>query len=73
VNLNPTQKADFDKAWTLKPGDIYNESYVTDFLKNNSAVRSLEGLSASFKTVADPDAHTVELILTFAGQGTTPK
>jgi len=66
VNLNPTQKADFDKAWLLKPGDTYNESYVTDFLKNNSAVRSLEGLSAAFKTVADPDAHTVELILTFS-------
>jgi outer membrane protein insertion porin family len=72
VNLNPTQKADFDKAWTLKPGDTYDESYVTGFLKNNSAVRSLEGLSAAFKTVADPDAHTVELILTFAGAGTTP-
>jgi outer membrane protein insertion porin family len=72
LHLNPTQKADFDKAWTLKPGDIYDESYVTGFLKNNSAIPSLEALSASFKTVANPDAHTVELILTFAGAGTTP-
>ena len=72
LHLDPTQKADFDKAWQLKPGDVYDESYVAEFLHNNSAVKSLEPLTASFKTVANPDAHTVELILTFVGPGTTP-
>jgi outer membrane protein assembly factor BamA len=70
LHLNPTQKADFDKTWQLKPGDVYNESYVAEFLHNNSAVKSLEPLTASFKTVANPDAHTVELILEFKGPGT---
>jgi outer membrane protein insertion porin family len=65
VNLNDAQKANFEKAWKLAPGDTYDEGYVTSFLKNNTALRALDGLSASFKTVADPDAHTVDLILTF--------
>ena len=71
VNLSDAQRADFDRGWKLHPGDIYDEGYVTSFLKNNTALLSLAGLSASFKTVADPDAHTVDLTMTFAGAGTT--
>jgi len=65
VNFNDAQKKEFDTGWKLQPGDIYNESYVTSFLKNNTALRSFNGYSASFKTVADPDAHTVDLTVTF--------
>jgi outer membrane protein assembly factor BamA len=65
LNLTDAQKKDFDRGWTMHPGDTYNESYVTSFLKNNTALQSLNGLAASFKTVADPDAHTIDLTITF--------
>lgn len=68
-NLSDAQKKDFDRAWILHPGDVYNETYVTGFLKNNTALLSLAGSSLAFKTVADPDTHTVDLILTFAHAG----
>jgi hypothetical protein len=31
----------------------------------NTALRALEGYSASFKAYADPNNHTVDLVLTF--------
>jgi outer membrane protein assembly factor BamA len=65
VNLNDAQKKDFDSAWKLHPGDIYNEGYVTSFLKNNTALHSFDDYSASFKTIADPDAHTIDLTVIF--------
>jgi outer membrane protein insertion porin family len=65
LNLTDAQRKDFDRGWTMHPGDTYNEGYVTSFLKNNTALQSLNGLAASFKTVADPDAHTIDLTITF--------
>ena len=65
INLNDAQKKDFERGWILHPGDIYNEGYVTSFLKNNNALQSFNGYAASFKTVADPDAHTVDLTVDF--------
>lgn len=68
-NLSAAQKADFDKAWTMHPGDIFDEGYAISFLKNNSALQSFNGYSAKFKTAADPDAHTVDLTMTFVKDG----
>jgi len=69
VNLSAAQQADFDKAWKLHPGDVFDEDYASSFLKMNSAVQSFNGYSAKFKTIADPDTHTVELIMTFIKGG----
>jgi len=71
VGLNAAQQADFDKAWTLHTGDVFDEGYASSFLQNNSALRSFDGYSAKFKTTADPDTHTVELVMTFIKGGTT--
>jgi outer membrane protein insertion porin family len=68
-NLSAAQQADFDKAWKMHPGDIFDESYASSFLKNNSALQSFNGYSAKFKTIADPDAHTVDLIMSFIKGG----
>ena len=46
-------------------GDIYNPDYITKFLTNNSALRALAPYSGAFKTVADPNTHTVEVVITF--------
>jgi outer membrane protein insertion porin family len=69
VGLSAAQQADFDKAWKLHPGDVFDEGYASSFLQMNSALQSFNGYSAKFKTIADPDTHTVELVMTFIKGG----
>jgi outer membrane protein assembly factor BamA len=64
-NLDPEARKDFDRGFLLKPGDLYNPDYVTTFLKKNTALQALLGYSASFKAYADPNTHTVDLVLTY--------
>ena len=69
VGLSAAQQKDFTSAWKMHPGDIFDEGYASSFLKNNSAIASFNGYSAKFNTVADPDAHTVDLVMTFSKGG----
>ena len=62
--LDAVAKADFDRTFQIKPGDVFNPEYVANFLKNNTAVKSLEGYSGGYKAIADPNTHTVEVVLT---------
>jgi outer membrane protein insertion porin family len=64
-NLDPAAQADFDRGFLMKTGELYNPEYVSGFLKNNTSLRALEGYSAGFKAYADPNTHTVDLVLTF--------
>jgi outer membrane protein insertion porin family len=64
-NLDPAAQADFDRGFLMKAGELYNPEYVTGFLKNNTALKALLGYSATFKAYADPNTHTVDLVLTF--------
>jgi outer membrane protein insertion porin family len=64
-NLDPAARADFDRGFLMKPGDLFNPDYVTGFLKNNTALQALLGYSATYKAYADPNTHTVDLVLTF--------
>jgi outer membrane protein assembly factor BamA len=65
LNLTPAQQNDFNRAWTLKAGDVFNSEYITNFLQQNSALRSFEGSSATFKAVRDPESHLVDVAVTF--------
>jgi outer membrane protein insertion porin family len=65
LNLNPAQQSDFNQAWTLKAGDIFNSEYITNFLKQNTALRSFDGYSATFKAIRDPETHLVDVTVTF--------
>jgi outer membrane protein insertion porin family len=65
-NLDPAAKADFDRGFLMKPGELYNPEYATTFLKKNTALQALKGYSAAFKAYADPNTHTVDLAITFA-------
>jgi outer membrane protein insertion porin family len=69
LNLNPQQQKDFESAWKLTPGSPYDEDYVASFLHKNTALKSLEGYSASYKQIGDPATHQVELTLTFVKGG----
>jgi len=63
--LDPAAQADFDRGYLMKEGTLYNPDYLTTFLKNNTALRALNGYAASFKAYADPNTHTVDVVITF--------
>ena len=70
VGLSDKQKKDFDSAWRMHPGDIYDVTYVTTFLNKNTALQSLNEYSATYKASSDHDTHLVDLVLTFVKGGT---
>jgi outer membrane protein insertion porin family len=63
--LDPAAQADFDRGYLMKEGALYNPEYLTKFLKNNTALQALNGYAAGFKAIADPNTHTVDLVITF--------
>ena len=69
LNLTPQQTADFNSAWKLKPGDVYNAPAVAEFLTGHSTLTSLRGFSAASTISADPTNHLVDLTITFIKGG----
>jgi len=65
VGLPPDVQAEFDAAWSMKAGDVYNEPYITKFIQNNTAMRKLSAYAGAYQASADPQKHTVDLTLTF--------
>ena len=66
LNLTPAQQRDFNRGWTLKSGDVFNSEYITNFLQQNTALRSFEGYSATFKAIRDPESRLVDVTVTFS-------
>lgn len=69
VGLTAEQQKEFDSGWRLHPGDPYDTVYVSNFLVNNTALRSLGGHSATYKAVSSPEDHLVDLTITFVKGG----
>jgi outer membrane protein assembly factor BamA len=69
IGLSPTQGKQFESAWHMNPGDFYDVTYLTSFLKQNTALLTLTGYSATYRAVADPDTHLVDLTITFVKGG----
>lgn len=65
LNLTAAQQADFDRAWRMKAGELFNPDYISGFLKQNTSLRSFENTSASYRAVRDPGAHLVDVTITF--------
>ncbi len=63
--LTPAQRKEFDAAWKLDAGDVYNAGYVKSFLSNNTAFKTLSGMTASFKANEDPEAGVLDLKISF--------
>jgi outer membrane protein insertion porin family len=63
--LPASVRPDFDATFTLKPGDVYDESYVGTFLVHNHNVRSLQGFNGAFTALADPETHLLDLTINF--------
>jgi outer membrane protein insertion porin family len=64
--LSPEALQEFNAAWRMKPGDVYNPTYVPEFIHNNTALKHLSTYAGSFQASADPQTHQVDLTLTFA-------
>jgi outer membrane protein insertion porin family len=65
VGLTPLAKKEFDDNFALKPGQPFNEDYVTNFLVNNPSLKALSGYGFNYQTDSNPETHTVDLTLTF--------
>jgi outer membrane protein assembly factor BamA len=63
--LDAAAQGDFDRGFTMKPGDLYNPVYVTRFLTGNTALRALAGYYGGFKAYAYPATHTVDVVISF--------
>jgi len=64
--LDPAAQADFNRGYLMKEGALYNPEYLTKFLTNNTALQALNSYSASFKAYANPNDHTVDVVINFA-------
>jgi outer membrane protein insertion porin family len=65
VGLTPLAKKEFDDHFALKPGQPFNEDYVTNFLVNNPSLKALSGYGFNYQTDSNPDTHTIDLTLSF--------
>jgi hypothetical protein len=65
TGLTQAQRRDFDAAWRLHAGDVFDAGYVKSFLTNNTAVKSILGLSAAFTVNQDPEAAVIDLTIAF--------
>lgn len=70
IGLTSGQQKQFDSAWQMHPGDVYDVTYLTEFLKTHPELATLRGFSATYKEYSDPNTHLVDLVLTFSKGGT---
>ncbi len=65
INLPAQKLPEFQAAFKLHPGDLYNVDYVKTFLVTMRAVQHQTALPSSYKAAADPGTHLVDLTITF--------
>jgi hypothetical protein len=56
----------FDEAWTMKPGDLYDATYIVTFIKKNIAQEVFQPYTFGYRAVGDPQTHLVDMTLTFS-------
>ncbi len=69
IGLTDEQRKQFDAAWHMNPGDLYDTTYMTGFLTRRETPQALLGMSATYRAVSDPDTHLVDLAITFVKGG----
>lgn len=63
--FSDAQKAEFLAAWTMNAGDVFDATYPSGFLVQNSAkLHSLDDFSATYKQFEHEDTHAVDLAVT---------
>jgi outer membrane protein assembly factor BamA len=66
--VSAEQAKTLDAAWKMRPGDVYDSSYLTRFLSQN-AFLSQQGYRMSVMLKRDPAALTVDLTVSFTKGG----
>ena len=64
VGLTPGQQSDYNRAFAMKPGDLFNPDYIQHFFGKESQLASLRYDTASYRAERDPAAHLVDLVIT---------
>jgi outer membrane protein insertion porin family len=65
LNLDPNTLAQFNQAWTLQPGALYDSTYLVSFLKKNVAQPYLRGYAPRYRVERDPESHLVTVTFSF--------
>jgi outer membrane protein assembly factor BamA len=65
TNLPPGAAAQFQAAWKLQPGSIYDATYLTTFLKANIGQPYLQPYAVSYKIERDTTTRQLTVNLTF--------
>jgi hypothetical protein len=63
--LDTLARKEFDAAWLMKPGDLYNEPYLLNFLATHPDLLALKPYTFTYNRAASTDTHQVDLTLTF--------
>jgi outer membrane protein insertion porin family len=63
--LPPDVQKEFEAAWTIKPGDVYDENYLLNFINNHPSIKSLKAYTFDYNRSTVPDSHMVDLVITF--------
>jgi outer membrane protein assembly factor BamA len=71
-SVSEAQAKEFDAAWHMKPGDVYDSTYLMKFLAGNSML-TRQGYQMNVAMKRDPVALTVDLSVTFSQGGATPR
>jgi outer membrane protein assembly factor BamA len=69
LEADAAARAEFDRVFPLKPGDVYDPYAILTTLKPEPSKPALRPYSAGFKAQADPAAHTVDVLITFYKTG----
>jgi outer membrane protein assembly factor BamA len=63
--LDAAAKAEFDAHFAMKQGEVFNPYYVLGFTTHNADLKTLRGYAGNFKAYADPNTHTVDVVISF--------
>jgi outer membrane protein insertion porin family len=65
LGLDPAGLSEFNQVWKIKPGDVFNETYVQTFITGNKGLQGLAKYAGSYQIAADPTTHLVDLTMQF--------
>jgi len=63
--LSGSLASEFQSLWKMKPGDVYDSTYVLTFLRQNAAELVKEGYTPEFSVKKNKEALTVDLTVVF--------
>jgi len=63
--LNAANQAAFDAAFARRAGQLYTPDFISFTLNSDPQLRPLVQALKDFKAIADPNTHTVDIVLIF--------